>query len=204
MPRHRPKPEADETGGTIRLSGGDLRGRNIDCPQTGGVRPMLNRTRQALFNVLGAKLRDSLVWDCFAGSGLLGLEALSRGAKHCTFIEKDPAHARVVQGNIGALALRGRATLIRGSAFDLVKAGVKRLPNAPADVIFLDPPHAMLEQVPGEFWPWFIALPQTALVGERTLAVIGHPADFGMPETPWRVQDSRAYGSVAFTIFAPA
>jgi 16S rRNA (guanine(966)-N(2))-methyltransferase RsmD len=202
MPRHKPKPEETDTGGKTLITAGSLRGRAVIVPQTGGVRPMLNRTRQALFNVLGQKLKGATVWDCFAGSGLLGFEALSRGAKHCTFIEKDPAHARIVQANADTLGQMRNATLIRGSVFDFVHAGVSRLPNTPAGVLFLDPPHAMLEQVPGEFWPWFAALPETPVVGPETLAVIGHPAEFEMPADigRWQVQQTRKYGTVAFTV----
>jgi 16S rRNA (guanine966-N2)-methyltransferase len=205
MPRHQPKPDTDETGGAMRISGGEMIRRKVECPQTGGVRPMLNRTRMALFNVLQVKLRDALVWDCFAGSGLLGFEALSRGARHCTFVERNGVHARIVQENIDALDLRRRTTLIRGSVFDLVKAGVNRLPNAPADVILLDPPHAMIEKRPGEFWPWLSVLPETGLVGEATVAAIGHPAEMTMPPDigGWQIQQTRAYGTVAFTILEP-
>lgn len=205
MPRHQPKPEADETGGIIRISGGEFRGRNIECPQTGGVRPMLNRTRQALFNVLNEKLKGAKVWDCFAGSGLLGLEAISRGASHCTFVERNNVHGKVVLANIEALGLRDRCTYVRGSVFELVKAGAMRLPNTPADVILLDPPHSMIEKHPGEFWPWFSKLPDGALVGEKTVATIGHAADLKLPADigRWRVQQTRVYGTVAFTILEP-
>jgi 16S rRNA (guanine966-N2)-methyltransferase len=205
MPRRKPKPEEDSTGGKTLITGGSLRGRPVIVPQTGGVRPMLSRTRQALFNVLGKRLEGATVWDCFAGSGLLGFEALSRGAAFCVFIENESTHARTVQANADTLGQMRNSTLVRGSAFDFVHTGVARLPNTPSDVVFLDPPHAMLEQVPGEFWPWFSALPQTPVVGPSTLAVIGHPADFKMPADigAWRVQQTRKYGTVAFTILEP-
>lgn len=180
----------------------------IQCPQTGGVRPMLNRTRQALFNVLGAAVRGVQVWDCFAGSGLLGFEAVSRGAAHCMFIEKDPVHARVVQGNIESLGLGGACTLVRGSTFDLLREGARPLPHMPAGLVFLDPPHAMIENPAGPFWPWFAALPRTGLLNDATVLCVGHAAGLEWPQglAAFTVTDRRTYGSVGFTLLrvAPA
>lgn len=186
----------------IRLTTGEFKGRKVDCPQTGGVRPMLNRTRMALYNVLQQKLKNSQVWDCFAGSGLLGFEALSRGAKHVVFVEREAYHARTVQGNIDALAIRNRTSLIRGSVFDLVKPGAPPLPHTPADLLLLDPPHAMIEEKPGQFWSWFVRLHDSGLVGAQTQAAIGHPSSMKFPEDlgGWSIQQTREYGSVAFTI----
>ncbi|MCB9894077.1 MAG: RsmD family RNA methyltransferase [Planctomycetes bacterium] len=201
MPRRRPKPEPDETGGTIRISSGELRGRQIDCPQTGGVRPMLSRTRMALFNLIRERLKNAVVWDCFAGSGLLGIEALSQGADYCVFVERDAPHARVVQANLRALGLGDRSNLIRGSVFDLVKPGIPRLPHTPAGLILLDPPHAMFADRESEFWPWLRTLRETALMDANTTIAIGHPAELTVPEEGGlRVTDSRIYGTVAFTL----
>jgi 16S rRNA (guanine(966)-N(2))-methyltransferase RsmD len=202
MPRHRPKPEPHETAGAIRISSGAFRGRMIDCPQTGAVRPMLSRTRMAMFNVLAGNLPGATVWDCFAGSGLLGIEALSRGAKFCVFIEKEFAHARVIAGNLDALKLQERSLLIRGSIFDLAKAGVPQMPHTPADLLLLDPPHAMIEDRAGPFWPWFDNLHLTPLVAARTIACIGHATALELPAQSgsFKVSDRREYGTVAFTI----
>ncbi len=205
MPRRRPKPEPGETGGRIRISGGTLRGRFIECPQTGGVRPMLAATRMAMFNVLSGAVKGAVVWDCFAGSGLLGVEALSRGAKFCVFVERDGTHSRVVRGNLDAMKLAERSLLIRGSMFELVKPGVPPLPHTPADLLLLDPPHAMIEQRDGPFWQWVNTLHQTPLAGPQTVACIGHPADLRVPEAvgEFRVIDRREYGTVAFTLLGP-
>ncbi len=201
MARAGAKPRDEE--GVIRISSGEFRGRRIDCPQTGGVRPMLNRTRMALFNVLQQKLKGAIVWDCFAGSGLLGIEAISRGAGHCVFIEKQGFHARVVRKNIESLDLQSRSTLIRGSVFDLARPGSPRLPHTPADILLLDPPHAMIRELDGPFWQWMRALHQSPLAGPATLACVGHPAELKFPGElgGWKVQQTRVYGTVAFTIF---
>ena len=204
MPRHRPKPELNETGGRVRISSGALRGRMLDCPQTGGVRPMLSRTRMAMFNLLGDALKGAIVWDCFAGSGLLGIEAVSRGAEFCVFVERDGRHARVVQGNVDALGLRAKALLIRGSIFDLIKPGAPPLPHTPASVVLLDPPHAMIEDPDSDFHPWLARLHETPLAGDSTIVCVGHPADLHLSEVTetFRLYERREYGTVAFSLLS--
>lgn len=206
MPRRKPKPQPDETAGSVRISAGTLRGREVLTPQTGGVRPMLSRTRMALFNVLGDDIKGATAWDCFAGSGLLGIEALSRGADFCVLIERDPNHARVVEGNLRALKLEDCSRLIRGSVFELVKAGMPPLPHMPADLLLLDPPHAMIEDRGSEFWPWLESLHDSPLADAHTLACIGHPAGLPVPATcgGFAVVEQREYGTVAFTILGGA
>lgn len=209
MPRHRPKPPKDqrrEYEGRVRLNSGEFRGRMIDCPDTGDVRPMLSRTREAMLNVLHKRLQGAVVWDCFAGSGLLGLECVSRGAAFCVFVERDIRHARVLQANIDSLSLASRAMLFRGSVFDLIKPGTRPLPHTPADVLLLDPPHAMIEDAEGPFWPWLQALHNTPLWQPTLTVAIGHPAMLDVPEPvgELRVSDRRKHGNVAFTLLQPA
>lgn len=166
---------------------------------------MLSRTRMALFNLIRDRLKGVIVWDCFAGSGLLGIEALSQGAAFCVFIERESAHARTVQANLKSLALGSRSSLIRGSVFDLAKPGVPRLPHTPAGVILLDPPHAMFADRDSLFWPWLRSLKDTALVDSSTTVAIGHPAELAVPaEGGLIVTDSRKYGTVAFTLLSAA
>jgi 16S rRNA (guanine(966)-N(2))-methyltransferase RsmD len=198
-PKRRKKPGA---AGRLRISGGDLRGRIIEVPAKGDVRPMLDKTRQALFNVLADDIKGARVWDCFAGTGLLALEALSRGAAHAVLIERSREHARVIEGSISALGLAGRATLHKADAFSLVAPGA-RLPHTPADFVFLDPPHAVLEDVEnGPFWPWLCNLHNTPLVDGYTVLVIGHHGAFTVPQQvgAFAVADRRVYGNVGFTI----
>ncbi len=209
MPRHRPKPPKDERreyDGRVRLGSGEFRGRMVDCPQTGDVRPMLSRTRESMLNVLHQRLQGAVVWDCFAGSGLLGLECISRGAKFCVFLERDARHARVVQGNIDSLGVASRSMLFRGSIFDLVRPGAKPLPHAPADIVLLDPPHAMIEDPEGPFWPWLATLHETPLWQPALLVAIGHPGRLEFPADlgALAVADRREHGNVGFTLLQPA
>lgn len=196
---------ASASEGTVRISAGDYRSRIIDCPDTGDVRPMLSRTRMAMFNLLADDIKDAVVWDCFAGSGLLGIEALSRGAKYCVFVERDPRHYRMIEANLMALKATDRSQTFLGSTFDLLRAGSPPLPNTPADIVLLDPPHAMMRDIDSSpFWDWLTTLHETCLIDGYTLLCIGHPANMDWPieVAAFRTVITREYGSVAFSILA--
>lgn len=121
----------------MRVISGKWRGKRLAVPKGRGTRPTTDRNREALFSMLGARLDfDGLkVLDAFAGSGALGLEALSRGAAHCTFIENEPAACAAIQQNIADCGAGNAATLIRRDArkvsFDTEKF----------DLVLLDPPY---------------------------------------------------------------
>ena len=125
----------------MRIVGGAHRGRPLVAPKGHSTRPTADRTRQALFNVLehapwGRSLAGALVIDLFAGSGALGLEALSRGAAFCTFVDDDPAARAAITANIEALKMTDRMQILAADA--------GRLPTSaegPFDIAFLDPPY---------------------------------------------------------------
>lgn len=123
----------------MNIHGGDWRGRPLAVPR--GSRPTSARTRAALFSALGSQgsLVGALVLDTFAGSGALGLEALSRGASHAFFIERSPL---ALTRNIAALGAASRATLI---GRDALKPPSPPAQGTPVSLIFLDPPWAMLD-----------------------------------------------------------
>ena len=164
---------------------------------------MLSRTRDALFQVLADDVRDAVIWDCFAGSGALGIEALSRGARHCVFIEADRRHARIVRENLDSLDLQGASTLIGGSIFDVAKPGTAPLPNSPAGIVLLDPPHAMVEDEDSPFWSWMARLHETFLLHGYTIVCLGHPAALETPDEigALTLADRRLYGTVGFSIY---
>lgn len=122
--------------GLIRVVGGELRGRRLRVPDR-GVRPTSERAREAVFDILGpARVQGSRVLDLYAGSGALGIEALSRGATFADFAEGNRAVARSLEENLGTLKLAARS---RVHVTDLDRAV---LPAAgPWDIVFLDPPY---------------------------------------------------------------
>jgi len=128
----------------VRIIAGDWRGRRLLAPPGRGTRPTGERTREALFNILahspfGPDLEGARVIDLFAGSGALGLEALSRGAAFCLFVETDEEARGAIRRNIESLDVFGRTRLHRRDATNLgprpASAGAK------FDLAFLDPPY---------------------------------------------------------------
>ena len=128
----------------MRIVGGDWRGRTLLAPEgRDTTRPTTDRTREGIASMLlsacGLDLSGVRVLDAFAGSGALGLELLSRGAEHATFVERNRKVANVVRRNIKALGADSRATLVVGDAFRLAERGIS---GGPFGIVLLDPPYA--------------------------------------------------------------
>ena len=121
----------------MRVVAGELRGRKISAPDGTTTRPTTDMAREAIFNALTSLdvIVDAAVLDLFAGSGALGIEALSRGAKHCTFIERDREALVCLQDNIKKLGLTDRTTVIRA---DVLIAATK---VSGIDLVMADPPY---------------------------------------------------------------
>ena len=122
----------------MRIVAGEWRRRQLRAPPGEGTRPTADRTRETLFSMLASRLgsfEGLAVADLFAGSGALGLEALSRGAERCLFVENDATALRALRGNIAALRAQQRCEVIAGSVLTLGPA------KAAADLVLLDPPY---------------------------------------------------------------
>lgn len=122
----------------MRIIAGEWRGRKLIAPKGDGTRPTADRARETLFAMLTSRLGDFAglqVVDLFAGSGALGLEALSRGAEHCLFVEQDRAAVDVIRGNIATLGAGARTRVEAGSVMQL------RAATRPMDLILADPPY---------------------------------------------------------------
>ena len=126
--------------GTLRVIAGTAKGRRIDTPTWDGLRPTSDRLRETLFNILAARVAGARVADGYAGTGALGIEALSRGAAHVTFIEKDVRAARLIAGNLEKAGMKSA-----GNACTIIRAGFIETAashtGAPFDVVLLDPPY---------------------------------------------------------------
>ena len=122
----------------MRIVAGEWRRRQLRAPPGEGTRPTADRTRETLFSMLASRLgsfEGLAVADLFAGSGALGLEALSRGAERCLFVENDATALRALRDNIAALRAQQRCEVIAGSVLTLGPA------KAAADLVVLDPPY---------------------------------------------------------------
>lgn len=171
----------------MRIVGGTLRGRRIAPPRDPRVRPTADRVREAWMSILQEAIPGARVLDLYAGSGALGLEALSRGAASAEFVELNPKSLTALRENIATLELESRATVHRGDALRF--AG--RLAPAAYDVTFADPPYSRDDAE--RLVSCFRQTPFT-----RILAV-EHPADRVLEG-----DDTRRYGDTALTFcYAP-
>jgi 16S rRNA (guanine966-N2)-methyltransferase len=135
----------------MRIIAGTLKGRRLAAPTWDGLRPTSDKLRETLFNVIAGRCENARFLDGFAGTGAVGLEALSRGAAHVTFIERDPRACRLIEQNAARCGVTGGYIIVRGGFGNGDVAGRKRGeaarrsplgPLGPFDVIFLDPPYA--------------------------------------------------------------
>jgi len=167
----------------VRVIAGSARGRRLESPRGTSVRPTSDRVREAIFNSLGSLdlLRGARVLDLFAGSGALGIEALSRGAAHVTFIDRDPGALDVVRTNLELTGLAERATVRRGDALGQVGGDVS------ADLVLADPPY--------DFDEWSTLLERLA----GSVVVIESDRSIDVPPE-WEVLRERRYGGTVVSI----
>lgn len=185
----------------MRIIGGSARGLHLTPVGIGDakahLRPTSDRVRESIFNLLinggyGNPLRDARVLDVFAGTGALGLEALSRGAASAAFLENGAAATALLKRNIALMRVEDRTEILRR---DAIKPGLN--PGATFDVIFLDPPYgkAMGEAALTSLTPWLS--PEALVIWEESTKPI--------PPTGFELLDQRKYGDTLVTILkAPA
>lgn len=169
----------------MRIVAGRWRGRRINAPAGSQVRPTLDRVREAWMSILQLDLPGARVLDLYAGSGALGLEALSRGAISADFVERDPKSFRALQENISALGAGELATIHRKPALAFADA----LAPLAYDVAFADPPYASGDA--GRLAGRWLKSPFSRVLS------IEHPATGEMPEGGV----TRKYGSTAITFY---
>jgi len=118
----------------MRIISGSLKGRRLEAPDWDGIRPTSDKLRETLFNVLGPGIDGARVVDGYAGTGAVGIEALSRGAAHVTFVERDRRAVALIEANLRRCGVAERYAIIRGDF-------TPTLVPATADIVFLDPPY---------------------------------------------------------------
>ncbi|MBI5088198.1 MAG: 16S rRNA (guanine(966)-N(2))-methyltransferase RsmD [Actinobacteria bacterium] len=171
----------------MRVVAGELGGRKLVAPPGDTTRPTTDKVREAVFNSLSSMgiVEDAVVVDLFAGSGALGIEALSRGAARCTFVERDRGALRALRENIDALRLGDRATIVTSD----VMAWVPAVRNV--DLALVDPPYSFTE------WPRLLGLLHAAYV------LCEAPREVEPPEG-WETVRARRYGRTSATLLARA
>jgi 16S rRNA (guanine966-N2)-methyltransferase len=165
----------------MRVVAGELRGRRIEAPPGNDTRPTTDKVREAVFNALGSLdlVRDARVADLWAGSGALGIEALSRGAAHCTFVERDRTALHVLKGNLDHLGLGAVSRVVAGDA----AAHAKTLD---VDLVLADPPYG--------FDGWLDVL--RTVTAPFVVAEAAQPLDRldGLADAGWSATRAKRYG----------
>ena len=170
----------------VKITGGTCRGQKIATPG-GDTHPMGERERIALFNMLGERVRGKNVHDVFAGSGTLGLEALSRGAERVVFVEKDPNACKIIKDNINKLGFQAHCDVIYGNAYRTLTAANQ------FDLVFADPPYDAYDEKKLEILTYVVANPGGILV-------LSHPGP--SPEMPGiRLVTTRQYARAHISIY---
>jgi 16S rRNA (guanine966-N2)-methyltransferase len=132
----------------MRVIAGQFRSRTLMAPPGLSTRPTSDRLRETLFNVLAPRMEGAAFLDLYAGSGAVGIEAISRGAEEVTFVERDAAAARILRSNLERLGIRDGFRVNAGSTkvFLQKRSGNAGLKPSPCDVVFLDPPYDAAEE----------------------------------------------------------
>ena len=171
----------------VKITSGIFRGRELRVPMNGITHPMGSREKLALFNSLGTELRGKIILDAFAGTGALGLEALSRGAEHVTFIESDKKTAELLKQNAILLGIYEK-TRIYNSKVELLGF------DGQFDIVIADPPYEY-------FHDFSLDLLNRLASTAREVFVLSHPSDFDPHAIEAKLRSTKAYAGSRISIF---
>lgn len=178
--------------GQIRIIGGQWRGRKLPVPDSPGLRPTTDRVRETLFNWLAPHMVDAHCLDCFAGSGALGLEALSRYAAQATLIEMERGVAQQLSQNLATLKA-SHGQVVNANTLEFLSK-----PGQPFNIVFIDPPFrkGLLEQT-------VTLLEQNGWLADNALIYIESEVEGGLPPLPasWQPHREKIAGQVAYRLF---
>jgi 16S rRNA (guanine966-N2)-methyltransferase len=180
----------------VRVIAGEAKGRRLAGIRPGALRPTTDRVREALFSTLGAAVPGARMLDLFAGTGAVGVEALSRAAAAAVFVDSDPQAIASVRANLALTGLEGRATVHRMTA----EAFVARAGHPPFDLVFLDPPYDA-----GFPAGLLAALAASGLLAPGAEVVVEAPGSLGDPPpvAGLAVTLQRRYGDSALVFLRP-
>lgn len=176
----------------MRIIAGEFRGRKLLPPPSDVTRPVTDRVKQSVFDILTPLIPDAVVYDCFAGTGSMGLECLSREAAHVTFFEADRGAAELLRTNIRTLKLERRSTVVARDAFRWIADPNSR---GNAALVFLDPPYRFLRERADELRSLSQNLAARHLAPDATV-VFRHDAADALELPPFARADVRTYGGM--------
>src|ERR1700689_4184465 len=183
----------------MRVIAGEFRGRILLGPASDVTRPVTDRVKQSLFDILTSNLPDARVYDCFAGTGSMGLECLSRGAKFATFFEIDRSALAKLTQNISTLQVKDRSGIVPGDLFRWFDQSIRRPDSTKAsgaDIVFLDPPYRFLREHSDEILQVALHLTHSHL-RPGAIVVFRHDAKDKLELPNLKQVDARNYGDMA-------
>ena len=187
----------------MRITGGSARGRKLTSPRSDLIRPTCDRVREALFNIIGDRIAGSRVLDLFAGTGAIGIEALSRGAASVLFVDQSMEAGRLIEANLRACIPRPRAAFLPlnlATTPHLHPLRAALTPGDRFDLVFMDPPYQknLAQRV--------LAMVETAdILAEGSLIVVEEHQRVSLPETVASLAliDHRRYGETGLWFYEP-
>lgn len=180
----------------MRIIAGEFRGRSIIPPDSDTTRPITDRAKQSIFDVLSPLIPDAIIYDCFSGTGSMGLECLSRGAAHATFFDADRSALANLKKNIAALKVEARSRIVPG---DLFKFLSNTTPPLKAQLIFLDPPYRYLVERPEPLQKLARDVVEKHLAPDG-IVIFRHDTKDALPLQPLVQRDLRQYGSMTIEL----
>lgn len=182
----------------LRVIGGKAKGRLLKVPSGSKIRPTSDKVRESLFNIIGPTvITEARFIDLFSGCGAVGIEALSRGAKHVTFFESNPVHSKIIWENIERCGFQESAKVVLGDV--LVMLGKMKLQSTSYDIIFADPPY--------NYPKWKILLPKiiaSVNISDYGFLIAEHATKDVMPEDVNEhlvLYGNYVYGDTTLTVY---
>ncbi|MCV2402119.1 16S rRNA (guanine(966)-N(2))-methyltransferase RsmD [Marinomonas sp. C2222] len=192
MRKSQPQKSSKTKLSKLRIIAGEWRSRQLPIPNVEGLRPTPDRVRETLFNWINPYIPGASCGDFFCGSGALGFEALSRGAKHLTFVDSSKVVARQMAENLTTLNAKNASVVTQNAAIFLGST-----PSTPLDIIFLDPPFrkGWLAQI--------IPLLEKGWLAERAFVYIEMEKETSLPDLPehWTLSKEKIAGQLVYRLF---
>ena len=185
----------------MRIIAGDFRGRKLLAPSRDTTRPITDRVKQSLFDIIAPDLPDAVVFDCFAGTGSMGLESLSRGARLAYFFESDRSAIGLLKTNIDTLAIKDRTRLVAGDLFKWFAQAILA-DDQKATVIFLDPPYRFVVERSGQIRELVTQMRQRFLA-DGGYIVFRHDVNDNLGFADVKEVDRREYGGMVLRFLRP-
>ncbi len=171
---------------SLRITGGELKNKEIKSPEDKHTHPMGSRERLALMNIIGPEIKDTEILDAFAGTGAIGIEALSRGASHVTFVEKNHKVAEILKQNLKNLGLMEKATVL--------ETPVEKIEEKTFDFVIADPPYDKIKSID---YSVFDRLAKMA----KNRFILSHPETFEPHAINANIVATKSYAASRISIF---